>query len=143
MPIENGGGFALSVGSHKAEWRHRAHEVIGATTTMRQEGYQNVDDYFANRAGFGTCNLKQVDPKLNDMVERNKRIYDVKAGDIIFHTRWLFHRTIPFHNNAIRAETKRSKESQNPGNEAKLEMSPLYRRYSIRYTPGHAQLPKG
>ena len=50
---------------------------------------------------------------------------------MIFHTRWLFHRTIPFHRDKI---LSRVANKENPM---------LYRRYSIRYGPGTSIIPPG
>ena len=51
-----------------------------------------------------------------------------QVGDVIFHTRWLFHRTVPFHRSIV---------SQRLANE---EDPLLYRRYSIRYGPGETSI---
>jgi hypothetical protein len=61
-------------------------------------------------------------------MEETKRIYQVKRGDVIFHERWLFHRTVPF-DRAFVAEHK--------------EKELIYRRYSVRYGPGSAVIPPG
>ena len=100
--------------------------------TMPEEGYENAKDMFQNRKGAGTCNIKNVAPDLHEIIEGRKRVYDLKAGDIIFHTRWLFHRTIPFRREVIK-ESKRHHDSR----------PLLYRRYSVRYAPGTARLPRG
>jgi hypothetical protein len=128
MPIDHGGGFALAVGSHQASWRDEAHYVTGASTTFPEEGYQSAVDLISKRAGNGTCNLKSSAPHLYRRMEETKRIYDVKRGDVIFHERWLFHRTVPF-DRAFVAEHK--------------EDELIYRRYSIRYGPGSAVIPPG
>ena len=57
--------------------------------------------------------------------------HDNSAGDVIFHTRWLFHRTIPFHRDVV--------SSRAENNEHRL----MYRRYSIRYGPGTSIIPPG
>ena len=138
MPVSTGGGFALSVGSHRAHWRHEAYEQIGATPAIPEEGFQSAEDMFQNRKGAGTCNMKTVAPHLNDIIEENMRVYNVKAGDVIFHTRWLFHRTIPFHPKTVRDHYKKYHDP------SVSNLKPLlYRRYTIRYAPGHAALPKG
>jgi len=129
MPVSTGGGFALSVGSHQASWRYTAYEITGATPTLPLEGFKSAKDMFTNRKGSGTCNLRSADPQLNEIIEDSARIYDIKAGDVIFHTRWLFHRTVPFNIKETKALDK---------------IHPtIYRRYSVRYAPGTAQLPRG
>ena len=55
----------------------------------------------------------------------------VQAGDVIFHTRWLFHRTIPFDRDMV---SNRLANKEDPV---------LYRRYSIRYGPGTSIIPPG
>jgi hypothetical protein len=62
-------------------------------------------------------------------MEETKRIYDVRRGDVIFHTRWLFHRTVPFDRTNL--------------SEGDDDNEPIYRRYSIRYAPGSAVIPPG
>ena len=99
---------------------------------MPKEGYKSAEDMFKNRKGAGTCNIQNVAPELNEIIESGKRVYDLKAGDIIFHTRWLFHRTIPFRREVVK-ESRRHRDS----------LPLLYRRYSIRYAPGTARLPNG
>jgi hypothetical protein len=128
MQVDQGGGFALAVGSHEAAWRDEAHYVTGASTTFPEEGYQSAADLILKRTGNGTCNLKTSAPHLYRRMEETKRIYAVKRGDVIFHERWLFHRTVPF-DRAFVAEHK--------------EDELIYRRYSIRYGPGSAVIPPG
>ena len=53
------------------------------------------------------------------------------AGDVIFHTRWLFHRTIPFHRDLVSSRVANDDDPL------------LYRRYSIRYGPGTSIIPPG
>lgn len=123
MPLDGtGGGFALAVQSHSASWRDEAHTVTGSTRTLPREGFRDAADMFANRTGSGTCNLKTAARHLHDAMERSMRVYDVKRGDVIFHDRWLFHRTIPFD----AGTTDR-----------------YYRRYSVRYGPGSSIIPPG
>jgi Phytanoyl-CoA dioxygenase (PhyH) len=130
MPILGGGGFALAVGSHRAPWRFEAHQTTGSTLTLPKHGFRDVADMFANRTGSGTCNIKTSAPHLHQRMEASKRIYQVRKGDVIFHDRWLFHRTEPFH-------MKYAKANNNQ------HLTRLYRRYSIRYGPGTAQIPPG
>ena len=125
MPMEEGGTFAVSVGSHRASWRQDAYEMTGATPTFPSNGYTSAMDMIQNRVGYGTCNLKTAAPDIHSKLESNRRIYNLQAGDVIFHTRWLFHRTVPF------AST------------TSFSNKLLKKRYSIRYVPGSSELPKG
>jgi len=126
MPLEGGGGFALAVGSHAASWRQEAHKVTGSTQTLPEHGFRDVADMFANRTGSGTCNIKTSAPHLHGRMEESRRVYDIKRGDVIFHDRWLFHRTEPFDKQF-----------------ASHMEDPLYRRYSVRYGPGSSIIPPG
>lgn len=128
MPRAGGGGFALAVGSHEAHWRDEAHYVTGATTTFPKNGFQSAADMFANRTGSGTCNIKTAAPHLYQRMEDTKRIYEMKRGDVIFHQRWLFHRTVAFDRDYV--AQRRDKNL-------------LYRRYSVRFAPGSAIVPPG
>lgn len=116
------GGFALALYSHTADYRDEAHWITGAATTVPKEGYANVSDLFRRRTGSGTCNLQHSAPHLHRRMEETKRVYDIRRGDVIFHDRWLFHRTVAF---ADRNETK------------------IAKRYSLRYNAGSAVIPPG
>jgi Phytanoyl-CoA dioxygenase (PhyH) len=155
MPIENGGGFALAVGSHQGTWRHEAYELTGSTHSFPEGGFTSSKDILHNRPGNGTCNIQDTAPHLHRRMEETKRIYDIKRGDgklfgrirfcdshssshipyyvflVIFHDRWLFHRTVPF--------TKETIQSGIANDDDPL----VYRRYSIRYGPGSSIIPPG
>jgi hypothetical protein len=132
MPTERGGGLALALGSHKARWKHQAYTVTGATHTLPPQGFKSAADLFASRTGNGTCNIATTAPHLHRRMEETKRVYDVKRGDVVFTTRWLFHRTVPFEKN----ETAKYREEQGVDDL-------IYRRYSVRYAPGSAIIPPG
>lgn len=130
MPVGGGGGFALAVGSHTAAWREEAYHVTGSTHTFPPEGFTSAMDIVDRRVGNGTCNIATAAPHLHRRMEETKRIYNMKRGDVILHTRWLFHRTVPF---------ERSLVQDRQENEPPL----LYRRYSLRYGPGTSEIPRG
>ena len=116
------GGFALAVGSHRASWRHEAYQATGAAHTVPPEGFSSAADMVQRRQGSGTCNIKHSAPHLQRRLEETKRVYrDLQAGDIIFHDRWLFHRTIP--------QTGATNK--------------IRRRYSVRLGPGSSIIPRG
>jgi len=127
MPATGGGGFALAVGSHRADWKEEAHRVTGATTTFPPQGFASAADMFANRTGSGTCNIKTAAPHLYRRMEETKRIYELQRGDIIFQ-RWLFQMTVAFERDYV-AQRK--------------DQNLLYRRYSLRFVPGSAIIPPG
>lgn len=130
---EETGGFALAVQSHTAPWREEAYYWTGASTNYPDGGYANASDFFARRTGTGTCNLKQSAKHIHQRMEETSRIYPVKRGDVIFHTRWLFHRTV-----AVDKRNRAAKMSN-----ADEHSSRVYRRYSIRYGPGSSVVPRG
>lgn len=130
MPVQGGGGFALAVGSHTADWRYDAYQVTGSTHTFPPEGFSSARDTVERRVGNGTCNIASSAPHLHRRMEETKRMYEMKRGDIIFHNRWLFHRTVPFERTVVAGR----QQSQPPL---------LYRRYSIRYGPGSSRIPRG
>ena len=129
--------FALSLGSHRAPWRQEAYAVTGSTHTLPPEGFLSAADMIRRRSGKGTCNIKTSAPHLYEKLEENKIVYDIKKGDVIFHDRWLFHRTVTVaeYENQLKSEL---------GESLKLERSDkIFRRYSIRYSPGSARVPPG
>lgn len=120
IPTTSGGGFALAVQSHTASWRYDAYHATGASTTYPPNGYANVSHMVHHRTGNGTCNLHHTAPHIHQRMEDTKRIYSIQRGDVIFHTRWLFHRTVPLN----RSNAKDDNDDI------------VYRRYSVRYGPG-------
>jgi Phytanoyl-CoA dioxygenase (PhyH) len=122
--------FALAVGSHRASWRHRAYHVTGAPHGFPPGGYANAGDYVTRRPGSGTCNLKKAAPDLHRLMEESSRVYTLQPGDVIFHTRWLFHRTV------VSARTDSALEGKDPHRR-------MERRYSVRYGPGSSVIPPG
>ena len=121
---EETGGFALAVQSHTAKWNDTAYNITGAPTLQnfpyQSEGYHNVSHMFQARIGYGTCNIERTAPHIHQRMEEMKRVYPVRKGDVIFHTRYLFHRTVPI------SSTSKKRE-QDPK---------VFRRYSIRYGMG-------
>lgn len=131
MPLEQGGGFALAVGSHTAPWREEAYNVTGSTHTFPKEGFTSASDMIENRMGEGTCNVKTAANHIYRRMEETKRIYEVQRGDVIFSERWLFHRTVAFDKQVIKNRRASGKEHL------------VSRRYSIRYGPGSSKIPRG
>jgi hypothetical protein len=130
VPLDGsgGGGFALAIGSHVAPWKEQAHYVTGSSWYFPPKGYHNATDLIERRTGKGTCNLKTAAPILHERMEATKREYAIQRGDVIFHTRWLYHRTVPM---------------SNANNNTHATHGKVYRRYSIRYAPGSAVIPPG
>lgn len=129
--------FALSLGSHRAPWRQEAYEVTGTPHTLPPEGFLSAEDMIRRRPGKGTCNIKTSAPHLYEELNSNMIVYDLKKGDVIFHDRWLFHRTVT----AAEYESQLKNEL---GESFQLEQSDkIFRRYSIRYSPGSARVPPG
>ena len=124
--------FSLSLGSHRASWRHEAYQVTGSTHTNPLEGFTSAEDLIKRRSGSGTCNIKSSAPHLYEKLEKNKVIYDLRRGDVIFHDRWVFHRTVTV-----------SEAAKEQGVSEKPQTDKLWRRYSIRYSSGTAIVPPG
>jgi hypothetical protein len=139
MPLESGGGFALAIGSHMAPWKDHAYRATGSSHTWPVEGYQSAADLVTNRTGAGTCNMQTAAPEINDRMEQTMRLYDIQKGDVIFHTRWLFHRTIPFD----RQWLQQQQQQNQPLGDVTDGLPLVYRRYSVRYSPSSAELPRG
>eukprot|EP00934_Nitzschia_sp_Nitz4_P006015 Nitzschia sp. Nitz4//scaffold126_size65214//206//3751//NITZ4_006144-RA/size65214-augustus-gene-0.60-mRNA-1//1//CDS//3329534653//6005//frame0 len=134
MPVEGGGGFALAVQSHVAPWRFEAYNSTGSTHTLPPEGFTSPRDILERRVGNGTCNIETSSPHLFRRLEDTKRIYEIQKGDVIFHTRWLFHRTVAFESNSNPIQNKETSEFLD---------QPVYRRYTLRYGPGSSVIPPG
>jgi hypothetical protein len=128
---EDQSSFALAVGSHRASWRHRAYYETGAPIAVEfpDGGYANASDYVLRRTGSGTCNIKRSAPDLHQLMEETKRIYTLQPGDVVFHARWLFHRTVV--------------SSPRESSSATSLHRRMERRYSVRYAPGTATIPPG
>ncbi|KAL9185132.1 hypothetical protein ACHAXT_002909 [Thalassiosira profunda] len=129
--------FALSMGSHRTPWRHKAYEVTGSTHTIPEEGFQSAADLIQRRSGSGTCNIETSAPDVYEKLESNKVIYDLKRGDVIFHDRWVFHRTVT--TSEYDAMVNGSDGDQRPT----AQSDKIFRRYSVRYSPGTATVPPG
>jgi hypothetical protein len=131
MPAFAQGSMALAPGSHKADWRFAAYEAIGQNRTYHG-GFTKSE--MQQRALEGkklltTCEMRDQAPELSEMIEKTAFIPDIKAGDVIFMTRALFHRTA-----TVTPEGKDFFSEQGIEN---------LNRYSIRYVPGTAVLPQG
>ena len=91
MPIENGGGFALAVGSHATSWKEEGYESIGTAHNFPKGGWNSSRDVLQSRGGNGTCNMEYTSPHLHRRMEETMRIYEIK-GEIrcLFFLRWIF-----------------------------------------------------
>lgn len=137
--------FALSLGSHRTSWRHRAYEVTGSTHTLPPEGYQSAADLIERRKGNGTCNIQTSAPDLYDKLEKNKVVYDLRKGDVIFHDRWVFHRTVTMgeYKKMARDISTEQEEDKGRWEQKSHPNNKIFRRYSIRYAPGTSTVPPG
>lgn len=129
MPAKYGGSMAVSSRSHNAAWRNDAYEVIGSTTLYPEEGYKNAEDMVKERRA-STCDLEKADPILGKKINETSEIFDLRKGDIIFSTRWLFHKSVPLNDEGVAYLQSQGKE-------------PVLRRYTVRYDSGGATLPRG
>lgn len=106
--IENGGGLAVARSSHRANWMQKARAIIRAKNSVNGQPQ--------------TCHMESLSPEYHKNCQRLKETFNLTAGDAIFHSRWLFHRSDPF----TREGEEKFKE-------------PLLR-YSIRYMPSQAKV---
>jgi len=114
----------VSPRSHYASWRERAYEAIGSTKLYPEEG-------LAPGMRFGnTCGMEEADPDLAKTIDGTKKVFDFRRGDVLFHTRWLFHRSMPLTSNGEERFRR-------------LGMEPTFKRYSIRYEYADSRLLKG
>ena len=124
-----GGGLAVAPASHKADWRHEAYETIGSTMTFPEGGYKTIADMMSSsKAIGGTCDLAKAAPDLDACIDSTKHVFDFRKGDVLLHTRWLFHRSVPL----TKAGAKHFEK-----------LDPVIKRYSIRYEVGDARLLGG
>lgn len=140
MSAEHEGSMALAAGSHKVPWRYDAYRAIGRDGTKNGgETWQEFVDRAVSGKGMVNhpeqgnrirlCSLGVTAPDLCEKMEAQKHVLDLKAGDVVFATRNLFHRTLDV--------TNLGREHFENLNKTNLH------RYTIRYTTGSAQLPTG
>ena len=126
MPSSLGGGLGLAAGSHVADWRHTAYDSLGLDVSKegltKDQVYQQIKD-----SGLLSCVLHKTNHELHEKMEAIGHVPDLKCGDVIFHTRWLFHKTDPL-TDAGRIHYENNGLS-------------VLNRYSVRYVPGTARLP--
>lgn len=138
IPANHGGGLAVSPGSHQAPWRHRAYEAIGSTKMYPDEGLVPGTPAFDKAmkskvpgSAYGkTCNMEGEDPELARVIDGTRKVFDFRKGDVLFHTRWIFHRSMPL--------TKLGEEHFR-----EMGTKPTFKRYSIRYDYGDSRLLRG
>jgi hypothetical protein len=75
MTAKQGGGLAVSPGSHKVQFAQKAMDTI-------REG--------------GTCGMETLAPDIHQKLEAMKMVYDMQPGDALIHDRYLFHRSDSF-----------------------------------------------
>lgn len=138
IPASRGGGLAVSPRSHRAHWRHRAYDAIGSTKLYPEEGlvmgsplYDRLMKSKVPGSAFGkTCVMEEEDPELARIVDSTSKVFNYRRGDVLFHTRWLFHRSMPLTDAGRR-------------HFANLGVEPTFKRYSIRYDYGDSRLIRG
>jgi len=147
---QHGGSMIVSKGSHRAEWRHDAYQAIGQDRT--QDGGMTKDDVLdlisaitenskskkQKRAKVATCSLQEINPRIRAKAEANKVELDLQKGDCLIATRLLFHRTAQVTKEGVQYYRDQSGCNSKDGNP-----KPHLHRYSLRYVPGTARLPRG
>mmetsp|Transcript_14450 Transcript_14450/g.22059 ORF Transcript_14450/g.22059 Transcript_14450/m.22059 type:complete len:437 (+) Transcript_14450:224-1534(+) len=138
IPTKHGGGLGVSPKSHRASWKFEAYESIGSTQLHSDEGLVAGTAFF-NRMMKGkdgvsligrTCDMQEVNPELSQKLDDTRKMFDFQKGDVLFHTRWIFHRSMPLTTEGRNYFEKQGKK-------------PSLRRYSIRYEHGNSRLLRG
>ena len=135
MPAVYRGSMALAAGSHREPWRFEAYEAIGQNRSI--DGGHTKEAIIAaleekrksGKVALGACEIGRIRPDLKEKMAAREVVLDIERGDMIFSTRSLFHKTLE-----VTEEGKKYYDT--------LGLDYL-NRYSIRYTPGNARLPKG
>ena len=127
VDMPQGGSMGLLPGSHRAPWRHRAYEAIGQDHDSRGETLE--EQLGGLSKGRSTCAIDVRDEELYQIMENSAIFPTMKRGDIIFHTRMLFHKTLKLTDEAKEYYSQQGLSTLN--------------RYSVRYVPGKATLPNG
>lgn len=126
MPADYGGNLGVAPGTHVADWRWDAYSSIGLDRSKegytKEQVYKQVKDH-----GFKACSLDVEAPELSKRMDEGAHVPDLKCGDVIFHTRWLFHKTVPLTDEGRAHYRNQGLDCLN--------------RYSVRYVPGTARLP--
>ena len=125
IPSKFGGGIAISPGSHLANWRHDAYQAIGSTQIHPDQEGLVLGSKLSKKGVLNTCKMADLAPEIAETMEETKVVFDYQKGDILFHTRWLFHRSDPVNN------------------EGQSYYKTALKRYSIRYEFGSTNLQKG
>lgn len=130
MPARLGGGIAVSPMSHTADWRHEAYQAIGSTPTQDANKGLVLGSDLSKKGILNTCKMADLAPELAQRMERSRIVFDYRKGDILFHTRWLFHRSLPVNDKGLAHFNT-------------LGQPVALKRYSIRYELGSARLQRG
>lgn len=135
MPAVYRGSMALAAGSHREPWRFEAYEAIGQNRSI--DGGHTKEAIIAaleekrksGTVALGACEIGRIRPDLKEKMAAREVVLDLERGDMIFSTRSLFHKTLE-----VTDEGKKYYEA--------IGLD-ILNRYSIRYSPGSAKLPKG
>lgn len=126
--------MAVSPGSHAADWRHEAYGIIGSTPTHPEGGFRSLEEMM-KRAPPQTCNMIERGAEMNAVIDATKVLPDYRRGDVLLCKRWLFHRTEP-----VNDVGRRYLESARG---ARPDMTPAFKRYTVRYELGTSRLLEG
>jgi len=132
MPVNNGGSLAVAPASHSdsVSWRNDAYAALGFDDTFG-DGISKDELFRVIKSGkVDTCGLERMAPRIHQQIEKTKKEFSFKQGDIIFMNRWLFHRSTDV--------TEKRKAAVKV-----VEDNALLKRYSLRYVTGSSSLPRG
>lgn len=81
ITTSGGGGLAIANGSAFAPWREECRQSV---TGIGKNGYPQ------------TCSMKTTAPECHRRMEERRLVFDMEPGDAIVHSRYTFHRAVPF-----------------------------------------------
>lgn len=85
LNAEEGGGFAVALGSHNLTGKGKAGRI-----------FRKARKAIASMGSQTTCALGKLEPTCQEYMEKIKHVYDLQPGDAIVHDRYIFHRPDPF-----------------------------------------------
>lgn len=118
-----GGGMAIVPRSHLEEgydWVREGYETIGSTKLEPLEGYSDLTEFLKSRKH--TTEMERTNPQLYAKIDKLKKSFDYREGDVLLMSRWLWHRS----------EQRKSHYG-----------SGTFMRYTVRYDVGRTKLFSG
>lgn len=119
---ENGGGMCIAPGSH-------SNKFIECRESINYSSRKLIDNKIPN-----TCLIKKTNPKCKKILDSICYAPQLKAGDVILSTRFLFHRTSEFNNPEKSCDKKRYTIRYMPSS-SKMDGIEKYSKKNVKYYP--------